>query len=140
MTEQAAKTDWHNDPELSAKWKFRFAFFDKNGTPNLFDSKHPAWEAQKTLPFGDKLKINANIWAFFFSFIYLAILGLVPQAVILLGVSIVIGVLPAVLPENVVIGAVFNVASLVFAVYVARMTNIWYYRKKVQGISEWTLK
>ncbi|GHT85185.1 hypothetical protein AGMMS49960_18710 [Betaproteobacteria bacterium] len=140
MTEQATKTDWNNDPDLSDTWKFRFAFFDKYGTPSLFSAKHPAWEALKTFPWEDKLKINANIWAFFFSFIYLAILGLIPQAVLLFGVIVALGIVSAVLPENVVIEAFFNFVGFVLAAYTARMTNIWYYRKRVQGISEWTLK
>jgi hypothetical protein len=140
MAEQATKTDWHNDPDLSAKWKFRFAFFEKYGVPDLFSAQHPAWVALRTYPFADKLKINANLWAFFFSFIYLAIIGLIPQAVLLFVIVLVLNVISFLLPENAVIEVFFRFVGLILAVYTAKMTNIWYYRKRVLGISEWTLK
>ncbi|MDR3056427.1 MAG: DUF2628 domain-containing protein, partial [Zoogloeaceae bacterium] len=126
------------DPNLNDKWKFRFNFFDQHGVRDgldVFNAKHPAWAVMKQLPFGEKLKINTNIWAFFFGFIYLGILGLWQKAILVFGIVVILNVVSLVLPD---ILSVFF--SLVLAGLVARMTNIWYYQKKALGISGWTLK
>lgn len=64
--------DTFDRTQLSPKWQFRFAFFDRHGGP-----RDPAYkEALKTLPFGEKLKVGMNFYALFFGFIYFFILGL----------------------------------------------------------------
>lgn len=83
--------------QLSPKWQFRFAFFDRHGGP-----KDPAYkEALKTLPFGEKLKVGMNFYALFFGFIYFFILGLWRKPLGLIGVGLVVGIVASFLPASI---------------------------------------
>ena len=72
-----------------------------------------------------------NFIAFFFSWIYLFVLGLWKKAIIVL----LLGIL------SLLIGALIGVNVLGFAVagYVAVSTNKWFYEKEVKGIDTWSL-
>ena len=43
---------------FSPKWQFRFNFFEQHGAPNSPTFK----AAYKTLPFGQKIKVNFNLF------------------------------------------------------------------------------
>ncbi len=127
--------DFRNDPSLSATWKFRFDFFDRYGVPN-FSTASPAYkEAFKALPFGQRLKLANNFFAFFFGFIYMFVLGLRRQGVIYLGATVALGLLATMLnlPNALISGiGILNVTCAVRA-------NALYYQKKVLGQESWTL-
>ncbi|NHX22235.1 DUF2628 domain-containing protein, partial [Escherichia coli] len=72
--------------EISEKWQERFSFFDQYGSPKTSEYK----AAYKALPFGKRILIGMNIWAFFFGFIYFLILGLWRKALTLFAINIAI--------------------------------------------------
>lgn len=113
---------------LSPKWQFRFNFFNQHGAPNT-----PTYKAAlKTLPFGEKLKVNANFFAFFFSWIYFLILGMWRKALTILGLSIVVMVLAAFMPK--VVG---NGIAIGWSLLIALTANYSYYLEKVKGDTGW---
>ena len=123
--------DYQNDASLSDKWKFRFAFFEKNGHPSFWGMT-PAWKkAYKEMTFGQKMKITFNFFAWFFSFIYLFILGLWKKAVLVILLNIV----------TIIVALIFDLGVLGYVVnaIVAMRTNIWYYDFKVKGIQDWSI-
>ncbi|MFN3988183.1 MAG: DUF2628 domain-containing protein [Rhodocyclaceae bacterium] len=90
--------------------------------------------ALATLGHADKIKMNANIWAFFFGPIYLCLLGLWKKAL----------VLTAVVGSGLVLVAVLNLPGFVqfglgFAssVLFALSTNHAYYLKCIKGQDGW---
>jgi hypothetical protein len=123
--------DYRNDPSLSEKWKFRFAFFDKNGLPAFWGAT-PAWrEAFKTMTFGQKIKVSMNFFAYFFSVIYLLILGLWKKSILILLLNIVVAVIIA--------ATDLRFLAFVVNIYTASRANIWFYELKVKGIQTWSL-
>jgi hypothetical protein len=141
MTDESKPiVDWRNDPDLSDKWKFRFDFYDRYGTRSLMNASDEFKAAFMKLGIADRLKVNANLWAFFFTFIYLFILGLWRQAVLVLAAAIALTaifvLLGNVLPN---FGMVSNVLSMLFSALVAIRTNTWYYHEKTKGGIGWTL-
>lgn len=138
----AAQPDWHTDPNLSEKWKFRFGFFEKYGAPLAgasFSGAHAAEmkAAFKQLSFGDRIKLNMNFYAFFFGFIYYAFfLKLWRQALILIGCSLVYAIVAAILgiPDSVDRGV-----GIAYAMFCASRANPLYYMKRTQGDIGWRI-
>ncbi|TCV95975.1 uncharacterized protein DUF2628 [Luteibacter rhizovicinus] len=125
-----ATVDYRSDPKISEKWKARFAFFDQFGAPNT-----PEYKAElKTLPFGKKILINTNIWAFFFGPIAMAVMGIWRKALSLLGIIIAVSIVLAVL--NVPDAATRGV-GVAFGFMCAICTNYAVYLKKVKGQDGW---
>ena len=123
--------DYQNDASLNDKWKFRFAFFEKHGMPNFWGPT-PAWkEAFKTMTFGQKVKISFNFFAYFFSAIYLLILGMWKKALLVLLLNVVV-ILIMVISDLNFLGYVVNL-------FTAMRANIWYYQYKVKGVHDWSL-
>lgn len=123
--------DFRKDASLNDKWKYRFAFYEQNGLP-AFWGMTPAWkEAYKKMTFGQKLKVSMNFFAWFFSIIYLLILGLWKKAVLVLAVNAV----------AIIIAVIFDLSALGYLVnaFTAMRANIWYYELKVKGIQTWSL-
>jgi hypothetical protein len=112
----------------SPKWQFRFNFFTAHGAPNT-----PAFKAAyKALPFGQKIKVNFNFFALFFGCIYLFILGMWRKALTIVGLTVVLAVVLAFLPD--VIGRGVAVA---WTLLIALTTNYNYYLEKVKGDTSW---
>lgn len=123
--------DYQKDESLSDKWKYRFAFFEKNGYPGFWRPT-PAWkQAFKQMTFGEKVTVNQNFYAFFFGCIYLFILGLWKKALTSIALS-VLGLLVAAL-----IG--FPFLSFIVPMLIMMRTNVWYHEYKVKGIQTWGL-
>jgi len=136
-TTQAATADWRNDSSLSEKWKFRFDFFEKHGVPG-FGIPAPEFKAAfKALSFGERIKINMNFYAVFFSLIYYAFfLKLWRQALIIFGFFFVVAI----------IGIIFNLnengmrgASIAVSIMFAMRANALYYLKRTQGDIGWKI-
>lgn len=114
--------------QYSPKWQFRFNFFEQHGAPNT-----PAFkEAYKALPFGQKLKVNFNFFALFFSWIYLFILGMWRKALSVLGLTIVLVILASFMPDIVARGL-----GMGWSLLIALTTNYSYYLDKVKGNVSW---
>jgi hypothetical protein len=154
----APATHWRDDPSLSETWKFRFDFFEKHGTGFPTPEAAAEWKALskeerakrmsegngptsgfsaafKALSFGQRMTLNWNFYAFFFSIIYYVFfLKLWRQALIYLGISLVAAV----------IGEVFGLSDsmmrglgLGLQAVLATMTNRVYYLKRTQGDIGW---
>jgi hypothetical protein len=114
--------------QFSPKWQFRFNFFNTYGAPNT-----PAFKAAyKELPFGQKIKVNFNFFALFFSWIYLLILGMWRKALTILGITIVLMILVWFMPD--VVGRGVGIA---WSLLIALTTNYSYYLEKVKGDTSW---
>jgi hypothetical protein len=122
--------------KYNAKWQERFAFFDAHGAPNA-----PGYKpALQQLPFKQKIKINANIIAFFFGPIYLFVLGLWKKNLTLLAILIAI---------SLALDVVFALVDVSFAKQInfavgfgfnllyALSTNYAYYLKERKGEQGW---
>ncbi len=124
------------DTSLSDKWKSRFDFFEKYGVPGLGAPSPEFQAALKQLHWKDRLKVAINFYAFFFSFIYLFVLGLWRQAIMLIGAALALGVIGGILglPDSVMNGIGFGLTMLC-----GLRANALYYQKKVQGREDWRL-
>lgn len=72
------------ESELAPVWQSRFAFFDRYGLPN---GTAEARSALSALPFGQRLRINANVLAFLFGPFYFFVKGMWRKGLTLLGVG-----------------------------------------------------
>lgn len=77
-----------DDSDLSPKWQERFAFFDTYGNPNSPSAK----QALNRQGLGYKLRIQANWTAFFFTIIYLLVLGLWRRALAIFAVNAAVNI------------------------------------------------
>lgn len=123
--------DFHKDETLNDKWKFRFDFYEQNGLPSFWGMT-PAWKAAyKKMTFGQKMKVSMNFFAWFFSIIYLLILGLWKKAILIVALNVVV----------IILAFIFDLGALGYMInaFTAMRTNIWYYELKVKGIQTWSL-
>lgn len=123
--------DYMEDRSLSEKWKFRFSFFDEHGFPGFWSSTPEYKKALKTLNSRQRITIQCNFFAVFFTVIYLLILGLWKKAIIVFVLAFIV----AVIAGMVGIGAL----SIAVNVYVGMNANKWFYEKEVKGIHNWSL-
>lgn len=123
--------DYQKDESLSDKWKYRFAFFEKNGYPGFWRVS-PAWkQAFKGMSFWEKRRVSVNYFALSFSFIYLFILGLWKKALTSIAL-IILGLFVSAL-----IGIPF--LTIFVAMMIGFRANVWYHEYKVKGIQTWGL-
>ncbi len=73
-----------------------------------------------------------NFFAFFFGWIYFFILGLWRKAIVLIGISLLIGVLSFFLPKMVV-----NGLGVGYSVLVGMIANYAYYLEVKKGSTSW---
>ncbi|KPC08404.1 MULTISPECIES: DUF2628 domain-containing protein [Pseudomonas syringae group] len=130
-SEPAKASGQYND-----KWKERFAFFEAHGGPNA-----PGFRpALKQLPLLKKVKINFNVFAFFFGPVYLFILGLWKKNLSFIAMIVVVSFALDMVMDmfefryakeaSSALGFVFN------ALY-GQLTNYAYYLKEVKGEHSW---
>ncbi|AKJ40719.1 DUF2628 domain-containing protein [Pragia fontium] len=125
-----------NKSKYSEKWQTRFAFFDQYGAPDTPEHK-AAIKAEKPMR---RILFNMNFIAFFFGFIYFFVLGLWKKNLVLLGITIGIGIVLAIievatgfyLPRGVDMG--INIAC---AMMWSMTANYAYYLKEVKGSDSW---
>ncbi|MGW8274695.1 DUF2628 domain-containing protein [Xanthomonas axonopodis] len=114
--------------QYSPTWQFRFDFYDRHGEPKSSTFK----TAMRSLPFGQKVKLNMNFYAFFFGFIYYFILGMWRKALVLIGVSFTVGIICSFLPEY-----VLRSFGLAYSLLVGMTANYAYYLHKIKGSTSW---
>ena len=128
--------DWRNDPQLSEKWKKRFAFHDSlPPVPTDFKALwiRPQYErdALKKLSFKDRVLVGMNLLGFFFTFIYLGFfLKLWKQALMALGLVLVLGTIGGMLnfSDNAIRSLEMGVSF-----WVGFRANYWYFLSKAKG-------
>ncbi|ENB0704407.1 DUF2628 domain-containing protein [Escherichia coli] len=123
--------DYMADGSLTEKWKYRFSFYDEHGFPGLWGASPEYKQALKGLNTRQKIIIRTNVIAFFFSWVYLFVLGLWKKAIVVLFLAIFS------LIFGYMIG--YNVFGFIIAAYVSYNTNRWFYEKEVKGIHTWSL-
>ncbi len=112
----------------SPKWQFRFAFFERHGGPQSPGFK----DAFKALKFGEKLKINMNFFALFFSWIYFFIVGMWRKGLSLVGIWLVLILCGLMLPEVVARGL-----GTAFSVLTGMAANYAFYLDRVKHSTSW---
>ncbi|MBF5002932.1 DUF2628 domain-containing protein [Diaphorobacter caeni] len=131
----APVADWHNDPTLSEKWKYRFNFFEKNGVPGMGSPSPQLRAAFKELSFAERVKVNMNFFALFFSFIYFGFfLKMWRQAAIAFGLIVAASIILSIF--NLSNGAARG-ASMGLGVLFGLRANALYYLKRTQGDIGW---
>ncbi|EMJ8576888.1 DUF2628 domain-containing protein [Escherichia coli] len=123
--------DYMADGSLTEKWKYRFSFYDEHGFPGFWGASQEYKQALKGLNTRQKIIIRTNVIAFFFSWVYLFVLGLWKKAIVVLFLAIFS------LIFGYMIG--YNVFGFIIAAYVSYNTNRWFYEKEVKGIHTWSL-
>ena len=123
--------DYMADGSLTEKWKYRFSFYDEHGFPGFLVASPEYKQALKGLNTRQKIIIRTNVIAFFFSWVYLFVLGLWKKAIVVLFLAIFS------LIFGYMIG--YNVFGFIIAAYVSYNTNRWFYEKEVKGIHTWSL-
>lgn len=123
--------DYMADGSLTEKWEYRFSFYDEHGFPGFWGASPEYKQALKGLNTRQKIIIRTNVIAFFFSWVYLFVLGLWKKAIVVLFLAIFS------LIFGYMIG--YNVFGFIIAAYVSYNTNRWFYEKEVKGIHTWSL-
>ncbi len=117
------------------KWEQRFAFFKEHGAPNAPGFK----QALKALPrWSDKLRVNFNVWAFFFGAIALFAFGLWKKAIVWLLIAIALQVLCALAPDWLAPRLQFG-ASIGCSMMAGLVCNYAYYQKERLQRQSWNL-
>jgi len=130
----APSADWRNDPSLNEKWKFRFDFFEKYGVPGMGPANAKLKEGFKSLSFGQRVKVNMNFFAFFFSFIYFGLfLKMWRQALIAIGIIVVANIIVALVP----LPGLDRGLAMGLGVVFGQRANALYYLKRTQGDIGW---
>ncbi len=80
--------DYMADGSLTEKWKYRFSFYDEHGFPGFWGASPEYKQALKGLNTRQKIIIRTNVIAFFFSWVYLFVLGLWKKAIVVLFLAI----------------------------------------------------
>ena len=124
--------DWRNDPQLSEKWKKRFAFYDSlPPAPSQWSSPPGIQAAMKKLAFKERILVSTNFFAFFFSFIYLGIfLKLWKQAAMVFGAMLVVSAIGAILNLS---DNALRALGIAVAYWACFRANYWYFLSKAKG-------
>lgn len=117
--------------ELPASWQRRFAFYDEYGVPNTSPESRDAY---RRLPFGAKMRLNANLWAFLFGPIYFFVKGIWRKGLSLSALAITLAVIVLGLGAP---DFVDRAASLVVPALAMTTANYAYYLHIVRGSRSW---
>lgn len=124
---QAAASLNSESEVISDSWKEKFELLEKAGgvkMPNI-----------KNLPFGERMKIVFNIWAFLFGPIYYLVKGIWKKAISLFAVSVLIIVILELICKE--IGISSTITNFVAGAIFATRANIDYYKKIKLGDNGW---
>ena len=121
------------DTELPDSWQRRFAFYDRFGVPNISQESRQAY---RDLSFGDKLRLNTNIWAFLFGPFYFFVKGMWRKGLVLLVVAIALAATFLAVDAP---GIVVRAASLVVPALAMTTANYAYYLHVVKGSRSWNV-
>ncbi|WP_024795162.1 DUF2628 domain-containing protein [Tomitella biformata] len=122
--------------KVSDKWQFKFRFFAKHGVPGLTKTTPETRAEFAKLSLNQRRILAFNFPAFFFSFIYLLILGLWKKAITLCVLGVVISAITwqLTLPQSVEFGL-----SVALVAFVAARANMYYYDLMVRVEQTWWL-
>jgi uncharacterized protein DUF2628 len=119
------------DSGLPDAWRQRFAFYHAYGLPG---SSPQARDAYKALPFGTKIRITSNLFAFFFGSLYFVVKGMWRKGISLLAATLVV-IAPMELLG--VPGLWINTVVFGFAGLEMAAANYAYYLHVVKGSRSW---
>ncbi|MGV0794966.1 DUF2628 domain-containing protein [Mycolicibacterium sp. XJ1819] len=126
MAQQQSYTD------LASSWQQRFAFYDRYGVPNSTPESRAAY---RQLPFGTKMRLTANGWAFFFGPIYFFLKGMWRKGLALLAIAVGLAVVVLGLDTP---DVVVRIASLVVPAIAMTTANYAYYLH-IRGSQSWNV-
>ena len=112
---------------ISDSWKMKFYLLEKAGGVKL--------QNVKNLPFGERVKVVFNFWAFLFGPFYYLAKGMWKKAISLFGVSVLIIVILAAICEA--MGISDAITSFVASAIFATRANIDFYKKVKLGDNGW---
>lgn len=122
------------DTELAQSWQQRFAFYDRYGVPNASPESRQAY---RELSFGDKMRLNTNIWGFLFGPFYFFVKGMWRKGLVLLALAIALAVtFMAVVDAP---GIIIRAAGLVVPALAMTTANYAYYLHVVKGSQSWNV-
>lgn len=110
--------------------KFRecFEFFDQHGAPGT----RAYGQSLKAMPLGKRFWFMWNFPAFFFGFIYFFVKGMWKQGLTLIGMTAVLCIVLAILPQGVAYGV-----SMAFSLVVAYSASYQFYLLEIKGVDTW---
>lgn len=120
---------------INEKWRERFDFLSTHGLPGT-----PSYtKTYRTMKFGQRVSIGANLYAFFFGFVYFCILGLWKKGLVLfLGVAAIQAALIAIeTVANIDMNAFAKVINIGYACVCSYLVNTAYYLRMVKGVESW---
>jgi hypothetical protein len=120
--------------ELARSWQQRFAFYDRYGVPN---STPESRQAYRELPFGKKMRLNANIWGFLFGPFYFFVKGMWRKGLVLLALAIALAATFIVVVDAP--DAIARAASFVVPALAMTTANYAYYLHVVKGSRSWNV-
>ncbi|BBZ03023.1 hypothetical protein MCHIJ_24600 [Mycolicibacterium chitae] len=124
-------TNVPDSTEVPAAWQQRFAFFQQYGPVG---STPEAKAAYRALPFGARMRLGFNIWAFLFGPVYFLVKGMWRKGLTVLGVAVTLGV------ASVLLGVPDNwdrAFAIGFTAAIATVTNWAYYLHVAEGSQSW---
>ncbi|TCN52177.1 uncharacterized protein DUF2628 [Rhodococcus sp. SMB37] len=121
---------------LSNTWRFRFEFFDRNGTPGAIKTSPAYTAAFRDLSFGKRMKLNFNWLGAVFGVFYLLYLRLWRKALVLVGLGIAIGIVSVILDLP---PSIDRIVTFGFAFFIASRVNTYNYERRVLGRHTWRL-
>lgn len=112
----------------SKKFKECFEFFDQHGAPGT----RPYSQALKAMPFAKRFWFMTNFMAFFFSFVYYFVKGLWKQGLVLVGITVLLSVVVAVLPQGMGYGV-----GVGYSILLGMSASYQLYLKEIKGVDTW---
>ena len=120
---------------ISEKWSDRFKFFNRYGLPGTVSYR----AALKELGFSKKIRINCNLYGFFFGFLYFCILGLWKKGLALLLAVMIINIIIAIVEimADINLELLSRIINLGYSCLCSMSVNSAYYLQLVKGIDSW---
>ncbi|CUV65891.1 conserved membrane hypothetical protein [Sulfurovum sp. enrichment culture clone C5] len=112
-------------------WMKRFDFFKEHGAPNTQTFK----DAFKPLPFGERVTIGMNFWAFFFSFIYFFIKGMWKKGLVLLGIFVLLSIIASIVGSQ----GLATGLRIAFGMLAGIIANYSFYQKEILGEDDYNI-
>ena len=120
---------------INEKWRERFDFLSTHGLPGTSSYK----KIYRTMKFGQRISIGANLYAFFFGFVSFCVLGLWKKGLVLfLGVAAIQAALIAIeTVADIDMNAFAKVINIGYSCVCSYLVNTAYYLRMVKGVESW---
>lgn len=112
---------------VSESWRNKFRLIEKAGGVSRANTK--------TLPFGERLKVNFNIWGFLFATLYYLVKGMWKKAFTLTIIALIVAFFAEIVRKE--LGLTRNMEWLTFGIIFGSRATIDYYKKIVLNDRSW---